>query len=103
MNPRLELRTSDWADVSPSNRTLALTHCQDHTGAAQGPSRSPVLDPIGHLCRDMKMAVHRWSPPNLMELERIYRVERQKIPNPDAKLVTSCSRRLKAVISAKDA
>lgn len=34
------------------------------------PSQSPDLDPIEHLWRDPKMAVHRRCPSNLVELER---------------------------------
>ena len=34
------------------------------------PSQSPDLNPIDHPWRDLKMAVHRRSPSNLMELER---------------------------------
>ena len=35
------------------------------------PSQSPDLNPIEHLWRDLKMAVHRRSPSNLTELARI--------------------------------
>ena len=35
------------------------------------PSQSPHLNPIEHLWRDLKMAVHRRSPSNLMELEKV--------------------------------
>ncbi len=48
------------------------------------------------------MAVHRWSPSNLTELERICKEEWQKIPQSRcAKLVVSHPKRLKAVIGAK--
>ena len=58
----------------------------------------------GTLWRDLKMAVHRRSPSNLRELERICREEWQKIPKSRwAKLVASYLRRLKAVIAAKGA
>ena len=68
------------------------------------PSQSPDLNPIEHLWRDLKMAVHRRSPSNLTELERICREEWQKIPKSRcAKLVASYPRRLKAVIAAKGA
>ncbi|KAI4890227.1 hypothetical protein NFI96_001245 [Prochilodus magdalenae] len=35
------------------------------------PSQSPDLNPIQHLWRDLKMAVHQRSPSNLTELQRI--------------------------------
>ncbi len=35
------------------------------------PSQSPDLNPIEHLWRDLKMAVHQRLPSNLTELERI--------------------------------
>uniref|UniRef100_A0A8C4T329 Tc1-like transposase DDE domain-containing protein n=1 Tax=Erpetoichthys calabaricus TaxID=27687 RepID=A0A8C4T329_ERPCA len=39
------------------------------------PSQSPDLNPIEHLWRDLKMAVHRLFPSNLMELERCCKEE----------------------------
>ncbi|KAL0163166.1 hypothetical protein M9458_042562, partial [Cirrhinus mrigala] len=44
------------------------------------PSRSPDLNPIEHLWRDLKMAVHQRLPSNLKELERICKEEWQRIP-----------------------
>ncbi|CAJ0919163.1 unnamed protein product [Ranitomeya imitator] len=44
------------------------------------PSQSPDLKPIGHLWRDLKMAVHQHAPSNLMEQERICKEEWQRIP-----------------------
>ncbi len=66
------------------------------------PSQSPDLNPVEHLWRDLKMAVHRKSPSNLTELERICKEEWQKIPQSRcAKLVASYLKRLEAVIAAK--
>ena len=68
------------------------------------PSQSPDLNPIEHLWRDLKMAVHRRFPSNLMELERCCKEERAKLPKGRyAKLVASYSKRLEAVIAAKGA
>ena len=39
------------------------------------PTQSPDLNPIEHHWRDLKIAVHRRSPSNLIELERICREE----------------------------
>ncbi len=44
------------------------------------PSQSPDLNPIEHLWRDLKMAVHQRLPSNLTELERICKEEWQKDP-----------------------
>ena len=44
------------------------------------PSQSPDLNPIEHLWRDLKMAVHQRSPSNLMELERSCKEEWEKLP-----------------------
>ncbi|KAL0159195.1 hypothetical protein M9458_042920, partial [Cirrhinus mrigala] len=44
------------------------------------PSRSPDLNPIEQLWRDLKMAVHQRLPSNLTELERICKEEWQRIP-----------------------
>ena len=85
------LRTSDWAEGSPSNSVNVL----------EWPSQIPDLNLIEHLWRDLKMAVH---PSNLTKLERICREEWQKIPKSNyAKLVASYPRRLKAIIPAKGA
>ena len=68
------------------------------------PSQSRDLNPIEHLCRDLKIAVHWHSPSNLTELERICRKEWEKLPKYRcAKLVASYPRRLKAVNAAKSA
>jgi hypothetical protein len=57
-----------------------------------------------HLWRDLKIAVQRCSPSNLIELEGICREKWEKLPvYRCAKLVVSYPRRLKAVIAAKGA
>ncbi|KAG2456023.1 TCB1 transposase, partial [Polypterus senegalus] len=66
------------------------------------PSQSPDLNPIEHLWRDLKMAVHQRFPSNLMELERCCKEEWAKLAKDRcAKLVASYSKRLEAVIAAK--
>ncbi|KAG2467805.1 TCB1 transposase, partial [Polypterus senegalus] len=68
------------------------------------PSQSPDLNPIQHPWRDLKMAVHRCFPSNLMELERCCKDKWVKLAkNRCAKLVASYSKRLEAVITAKGA
>ena len=68
------------------------------------PSQSPDLNPIEHLWRDLKMAVHRRFLSNLMELERCCKEEWAKLPKDKcAKFVASYSKRLEAVIAAKSA
>ncbi|KAG2463681.1 TCB1 transposase, partial [Polypterus senegalus] len=68
------------------------------------PSQSSDLNPIEHLWRDLKMAVHMRFPSNLMELERSCKEEWGKLAKDRcAKLVASYSKRLEAVIAAKGA
>ncbi|KAG2460036.1 TCB1 transposase, partial [Polypterus senegalus] len=68
------------------------------------PSQSPDLNPIEHLWKDLKMAVHRRFPSNLMELERCCKEEWAKLAKDRcAKLVASYSKRLEAGIAAKGA
>ncbi|KAG2461487.1 TCB1 transposase, partial [Polypterus senegalus] len=68
------------------------------------PSQSPDLNPIEHLWRDLKMAVHRRFPSNLMELERCCKEEWAKLAKDRcATLVASYSKRLEAGIAAKGA
>ncbi len=68
------------------------------------PSQSPDLNPIEHLWRDLKMAVHQRLPSNLTELERICKEEWQRIPKSRCeKLVSSFPKRLMAVLNQKGA
>ncbi len=68
------------------------------------PSQSPDLNPIEHLWRHLKMAVHQRSPSNLTELERICKEEWQRIPKSRCeKLVASFPKRLMAVLNQKGA
>uniref|UniRef100_A0A8C4THD9 Tc1-like transposase DDE domain-containing protein n=1 Tax=Erpetoichthys calabaricus TaxID=27687 RepID=A0A8C4THD9_ERPCA len=68
------------------------------------PSQSPDLNLIEQLWRDLKMAVHRRFPSNLMELERCCKEEWAKLAKDRcAKLVASYSTRLEAGIAAKGA
>uniref|UniRef100_A0AAQ4QBR4 Tc1-like transposase DDE domain-containing protein n=1 Tax=Gasterosteus aculeatus aculeatus TaxID=481459 RepID=A0AAQ4QBR4_GASAC len=53
---------------------------RDSVNVLEWPSQSPDLSPIEHLWRDLKMAVHRRSPSNLMELERFCKEEWEKLP-----------------------
>ncbi|KAK3542723.1 hypothetical protein QTP70_000093 [Hemibagrus guttatus] len=52
----------------------------NYVNALEWPSQSPDLNPIEHLWRDLKVAVHRRSPSNLMELERSCKEECGKLP-----------------------
>uniref|UniRef100_A0A9J8B873 Tc1-like transposase DDE domain-containing protein n=1 Tax=Cyprinus carpio carpio TaxID=630221 RepID=A0A9J8B873_CYPCA len=97
------LRTSDWAEVSPSNKTMEWLHNNSVT-VLEWPSQSPDLNPIEHLWRDLKMAVHQRLPSNLTELEKICKEEWQRIPKSRCeKLVASFPKRLMAVLYQKGA
>ncbi len=94
------LRTSDWAEGLPSNKTMTLSSVT----VLEWPSQSPDLNPIEHLWRDLKMAVHQRLPSNLTELERICKEEWQRIPKSRCeKLVASFPKRLMAVLNQKGA
>ncbi len=68
------------------------------------PSQNPDLNPIEHLWRDLKMAVHQRLPSNLTELEKICKEEWQRIPKSRCeKLVASFPKRLMAVLNQKGA
>ena len=67
-------------------------------------SQSPDLNPTEHLWRDLEIVVHPRSPSNPTELERFCIEEWVKLAKDRcAKLVASYSKRLEAVIAAKDA
>ncbi|KAG2468235.1 TCB1 transposase, partial [Polypterus senegalus] len=77
-------------------------HQDNSVNVLEWPSQSPDLNPIEHLWRDLKMAVHRSFPSNLMELERCCKEEWAKLAEDKcAKLVASCSKRLETVIVTK--
>uniref|UniRef100_A0AAZ3RLA5 Tc1-like transposase DDE domain-containing protein n=1 Tax=Oncorhynchus tshawytscha TaxID=74940 RepID=A0AAZ3RLA5_ONCTS len=106
------LRTSDWGEGSPSNRTKTLStqprQCRSGFGTSlnvlEWPSKILDLNPVEYLWRDLKIAVYQHSPSNLTELERICREEWELVPKyRRATLVVSYPRRLEAVISAKRA
>ena len=64
------------------------------------PSQSPDLNLIENLWRDLKIAMLRGSPSNVIELEEKW----DKLPKyRGSKLVVSYQRRLEAVIGAKGA
>ena len=64
--------------------------------------QSPDLNPIEHLWRDLKIAVHKRSPSDLKELEQFCKEEWAKLPvGRCRKLVEGYPRRLQAVIAAK--
>ncbi len=74
------------------------------TNNLEWPSQSSDLNPIEHLWRDLKIAVHQCLPSNLTELERICKEEWQRIPKSRCgKLVASFPKRLMAVFNQKDA
>ena len=73
-----------------------------HVNVLKWPSQSPDLYPIENLWQDLKIAVHRWSPSNLTELQLFYQEEWTNISiSRCAKLVETYPKRLAAVIAAK--
>ena len=100
---RLSWRFAFQQDNDPKHTAETLQEWlrDNFVDVLEGPSKSPELNPMEHLRRDLKMAVHRWSPSNLTELEMIFREEWQKIPKSwCAKLVASYPKRFQAVITA---
>ena len=102
------LRTTDWGEGSPSNRTTTLSTQPRQSRSGFGtslnvlewPSQIPNLNPIVYLWRDLKIAMQQHSPSNLTELERICREEWEKLPKCRcAKLVASYPRRLEASVA----
>jgi hypothetical protein len=62
------------------------------------------LEPDRNISRDLKIALQRYSPSNLTQLQRICIEEWEKLPKYScAKLELSYPRRLEAVIAAKGA
>uniref|UniRef100_A0A8C4TJQ3 Tc1-like transposase DDE domain-containing protein n=1 Tax=Erpetoichthys calabaricus TaxID=27687 RepID=A0A8C4TJQ3_ERPCA len=103
---RLERRFIFQQDNDPKHTTkISKELLQDNSvNVLEWPSQSPDLNLIEHLWRDLKMAVHRRFPSNLMELERCCKEEWAKLAKDRcAKLVASYSTRLEAVIAAKGA
>ena len=90
------LRTSDWVEGLPSNRTMILStqprQCRSGFGTSlnvlERPSQSRDLNPIEHLWRDMKIAVQWLSPSNLTELEDL---QRRMGETPQIQVCQTCS------------
>ncbi|KAG2464445.1 TCB1 transposase, partial [Polypterus senegalus] len=106
----LDLRLGQWfifqQDNDPKHTSkISKEWLQDNSvNVLEWPSQSADLNPIEHLWRDPKMAVHRRFPSNLMELETCCKEEWVKLAKDScAKLAASYSKRLEAVIAAKGA
>ncbi|KAG2456327.1 TCB1 transposase, partial [Polypterus senegalus] len=105
----LDLRLGRWfifqQDNDPKHiAKMSKEWLQDNSvNVLEWPSQSPDLNPIEHLWRDLKMAVHQRFPSNLMELEWCCKEEWAKLAKEFVKLVESYSKRLEAVIAAKGA
>ncbi len=106
------LRTSDWAEGLPSNKTMTLSTQLNNEGVASQQLRDcswmaqpePWLKPNWASLERPKMAVHQRLPSNLTELERICNEEWQRIPKSRCeKLVASFPKRLMAVLNQKGA
>ncbi len=96
----------------PSNKTMTLSTAKitkewlhnNSVTVLEWPSQSPDLNPIEHLWRDLKMALHQRLPSNLTERERICKEEWQRIPKSRCeKLVASFPKRLMSVLNPKGA
>ncbi|KAI3352304.1 hypothetical protein L3Q82_005180 [Scortum barcoo] len=88
----LDLRLGRWfifqQDNNDPKHTAKITKewLQDNSvNVLEWPSQSPDMNPIEHLWRDLKMAVHRRFPSNLMELERCCKEEWAKLPKDSYK------------------
>ncbi len=73
-----------------------------HIKVLEWPSRSPDLNPIDNLWRELKVWVAKHQPQNLNDLERICKEEWSKIP-PEmcANLAANYKKRLTSVIANK--
>uniref|UniRef100_A0AAQ4P3Q7 Tc1-like transposase DDE domain-containing protein n=1 Tax=Gasterosteus aculeatus aculeatus TaxID=481459 RepID=A0AAQ4P3Q7_GASAC len=73
------MRDGDRKDNDPKHTAKITKEWLRHNSVnvLEWPSQSPDLNPIEDLWRDLKMAVHRRSPSNLMDLELLQRRMRE--------------------------
>ncbi len=100
---RLGRRFTFQQDNDPKHTAKMEWLHNNSVSVLEWPSQSPDLNPIEHLWRDLKMAVHQRLPSNLTELERICKEEWQRIPNPGVKTCCIFPKRLMAVLNQKGA
>uniref|UniRef100_UPI00358F2196 spermatogenesis-associated protein 17 n=1 Tax=Myxine glutinosa TaxID=7769 RepID=UPI00358F2196 len=104
MNLKLSRRFTFQQDNDPEHKVKAILEWLNKKKIIilEWRSQSPDLNPIEHLWRDLKIAVHRRSPSNLAELEQFSHEEWAKIsPSHCVKVVETYPKGLIPVIAAK--
>ena len=66
-----------------------------------GSAKAQTLNPIEHLWRDLRVAVHRRIPSNLIELHKICHEEWDKLPKSRCVKLVDLPKKTEAVIATK--
>lgn len=101
---RLDRILAKYTEVLEIKLLECTQSCQDNDRLAVLQfSECPWVNQILYLWKDLKMTVHRHSPSNPIQLERICQ-EWEKLPKyRSTKVVETCPRWIKIVIAAKGA